>query len=107
VTCYLLHIMEDPDREAYRDADLKDVVGLMPRFFCAQAQPLSPLVASQSVKCMRRNAPCWKPTNGAVADDASRAERPGAETPGTAPGPGASPAPKKEEPPAGGNPYTF
>jgi hypothetical protein len=81
VTCYLLHIMEDPDREAYRDADLKDVVGLMPRFFC-------PLVASQSVKCMRRNAPCWKPTNGAVADDASRAS-------------------KKEEPPAGGNPYTF
>jgi hypothetical protein len=61
VTCYLLHIMEDPDREAYRDADLKDVVGLMPRFFCAQCDPLNPIVASEAVKCMRRNAPCWKP----------------------------------------------
>jgi hypothetical protein len=69
VTCYLLHIMEDPDRDAYRDPDLKDVVGLMPRFFCAQCQPLSPLVASDAVRCMRRSAPCWKPTDHASADE--------------------------------------
>jgi hypothetical protein len=61
VTCYLLHIMEDPDRDAYRDPDLKDAVGLMPRFFCAQCDPLNPLLASEAVKCMRRDAPCWKP----------------------------------------------
>jgi hypothetical protein len=69
VTCYLLHIMEDPDREAYRDQDLKDVVGLMPRFFCAQCQPLHPLLASEAVKCMRRNAPCWKPANQICAEN--------------------------------------
>lgn len=69
MTCYLLHIMEDPDRDAYRDPDLKDVVGLMPRFFCAQCEPLKPLLASESVKCMRRNAPCWKPP-GTICDDA-------------------------------------
>jgi hypothetical protein len=65
VTCYLLHIMEDPDRDAYRDTELKDVVGLMPRFFCAQCQPLKPLLSSQAVKCMRRNAPCWRPAEDA------------------------------------------
>jgi hypothetical protein len=68
VTCYLLHIMEDPDRDAYRDPDLKDVVGLMPRFFCAQCQPLKALIASNAVKCMRRSAPCWKPP-GTICDD--------------------------------------
>ncbi len=61
MTCYLLHIMEDPDQDAYRDPDLKDVIGHMPRFFCARRQPLDPLLASESVKCMRLNAPCWKP----------------------------------------------
>lgn len=69
MTCYLLHIMEDPDRDAYRDADLKDVVGLLPRFFCAQCDPLKPLVASEAVKCMRRSAPCWKPPGTVCADD--------------------------------------
>ena len=61
MTCYLLHIMEDPDRNAYRDPNLKDLVGEMPRFFCALKQPLAPLVASECVKCIRRSAPCWKP----------------------------------------------
>jgi hypothetical protein len=68
VTCYLLHIMEDPDRDAYRDPDLKDVVGLMPRFFCAQCQPLAALLASDAVKCMRRSAPCWKPADRICTD---------------------------------------
>jgi hypothetical protein len=87
VTCYLLHIMEDPDRDAYRDAALKDVVGLMPRFFCAQCQPLRPLLASEAVKCMRRSAPCWRPTDGS--------------DPGEAPPDGGRP------PQSGGDPYTF
>jgi hypothetical protein len=93
VTCYLLHIMEDPDRDAYRDAELKDVVGLMPRFFCAQCQPLQPLVSSQAVKCMRRNAPCWKPTDAPGADGS-----PGAGT-DQAGGAGGSAS--------GGGPHTF
>jgi hypothetical protein len=98
VTCYLLHIMEDPDRDAYRDADLKDVVGLMPRFFCAQCQPLRPLLSSQAVKCMRRNAPCWRP-----ADDRCSADGTG---PGQAQdgGPGGEPSGGES---SGGGPYTF
>ena len=94
MTCYLLHIMEDPDRDAYRDPDLKDVVGLMPRFFCAQCEPLKPLLASESVKCMRRNAPCWKPA-GTICDDNPVQSRP----------PG---GPSPEEPPADDSSrYTF
>lgn len=89
MTCYLLHIMEDPDRDAYRDADLKDVIGLMPRFFCAQCQPLRALLPSEAVKCMRRNAPCWKPADRICAEDAA------AQAPGGPPG-GQS-----------GSPYTF
>lgn len=91
MTCYLLHIMEDPDRDAYRDPDLKDVVGLMPRFFCAQCQPLEPLVASDAVKCMRRNAPCWR-SPGTICDAESQAEGPPG---GTTPASGDS------------SPYTF
>jgi hypothetical protein len=60
MTCYLLHIMEDPDRDAYRDPDLKDVVGLLPKFFCARCQPLEPLVVSEAMRCVRRAAPCWR-----------------------------------------------
>jgi len=85
VACYLLHIMEDPDRDAYRDPDLKDVVGLMPRFFCAQCNPLKPLLASEAVKCMRRSAPCWKPP-GTLCDDTPP------QSPGDAGGPSGAPA---------------
>jgi hypothetical protein len=81
VTCYLLHIMEDPDRDACRDPDLKDVVGLMPRFFCAQCQPLKPLMASQAVKCMRRDAPCWKPPGTICDEDLPQAGGPPGGTP--------------------------
>jgi hypothetical protein len=92
LTCYLLHIMEDPDRDAYRDPDLKDVVGLMPRFFCAQCQPLKALVASAAVKCMRRSAPCWKPA-GTICDE----------------GPSQTGGPSGATPAASGDssPYTF
>lgn len=60
--CYLLHTMEDPDRAAYRDPDLKDVVGIMPKFFCAHCQPIKPLLPSEALRCIERTAPCWKPT---------------------------------------------
>jgi hypothetical protein len=63
VTCYLLHIMEDPDRDAYRDPDLKDVVGQMPKFYCAHCQPLKQLLASEATRCLERDAPCWKPVD--------------------------------------------
>jgi hypothetical protein len=63
VTCYLLHIMEDPDRDAYRDPDLKDVVGQMPKFYCAHCQPLKQLMASEATRCLERDAPCWKPVD--------------------------------------------
>jgi hypothetical protein len=97
MTCYLLHIMEDPDRDAYRDADLKDVVGLMPRFFCAQCQPLQPLLSSQAVKCMRRNAPCWK-----AADDPGSVGSPGTGTDEASGSGGASGSGTPS-----GNPHTF
>ena len=61
MTCYALHIMEDPDRDAYRDPDLKDVIGLLPRLYCAVCDPLQPLLPSESLHCMDRDAPCWKP----------------------------------------------
>lgn len=60
MTCYLLHIMEDPDRDAYRDPDLKDVVGLLPKFYCARSQPLEQLVVSDATRCLRRDEPCWR-----------------------------------------------
>lgn len=94
MTCYLLHIMEDPDRDAYRDAALKDVVGLMPRLFCAQCQPLRPLLSSEAVKCMRRNAPCWRPADERCAEDG----------PGSGQGQAGGPA---DGSPSGGDPYTF
>ncbi|MDO8964888.1 MAG: hypothetical protein Q7W30_10425 [Coriobacteriia bacterium] len=71
MTCYLLHVMEDPDRDAYRDPDLKDVVGLMPKFFCAQCQPIRAIVASDAVRCMHRTGPCWKPADRVCADQES------------------------------------
>jgi hypothetical protein len=75
MTCYLLHIMEDPDRDAYRDPDLRDVVGMMPKAFCAQCQPLKPLLSSESLKCMQRNAPCWKAADLICADEPTDAVR--------------------------------
>lgn len=58
--CYLLHIIEQPDPGAYRDPDLKDVVGSLPQLFCAQCTPPRPLLASEGAKCLDREGPCWK-----------------------------------------------
>jgi hypothetical protein len=60
VTCYLLHVMQEPDRDAYADPDLRDLVGEMPKFFCARANPIEPLLPSHAVRCFARTAPCWR-----------------------------------------------
>jgi len=58
--CYLLHIVEQPDASPYDDPDLKDLVGSLPRFFCAQCQPPAMLKPGESVRCLDREEPCWK-----------------------------------------------
>ena len=61
MTCYLLHVMQEPDREAYADPDLKDLIGDMPKFFCARRNPILKLTPSEAVRCFSRDAPCWRP----------------------------------------------
>lgn len=61
--CYLMHMIEQPDATAYADQNLKDQVGELPRFFCAQCTPPRPLPPGESVRCLERDAPCWKPSD--------------------------------------------
>lgn len=61
--CYLLHMIEAPDRGAYADPDLKDLVGEWPQLFCAYCNPPRPLKPSESARCLDRDAPCWKPVH--------------------------------------------
>lgn len=61
VTCSLLHMIEAPDRNAYTDPDVKDLIGQMPQLFCAYCSPPKPLAPSESARCLERDAPCWKP----------------------------------------------
>lgn len=68
MTCFLLHMMEDPDRDAYRDRALLDVVGLMPRFYCAKCAPIRPLPASEAIRCTQVEEPCWKPPDQICPD---------------------------------------
>jgi hypothetical protein len=68
VTCYLLHIMQEPDRDSYADPDLKDVVGFMPKFFCAHCNPIKRLRPGEAVKCLNRDLPCWKPPDRICED---------------------------------------
>lgn len=70
MTCYLLHMIELPDRAPYADADLKDVIGEMPQLFCAHCTPPRPLMPSESARCLDRDAPCWKPAETICAPDA-------------------------------------
>ncbi len=67
MTCNLLHIIADPDPDPYSDPDVKDVVGHLPKFRCAQCAPLRPLTPSEAVKCLTRESPCWKP-KGRICD---------------------------------------
>jgi len=66
--CYLLHMIEQPDQAAYADPDLKDIVGTLPRLFCAQCNPPRALLPSESVRCLGREAPCWKQPGEVCAD---------------------------------------
>ena len=61
--CDLLHIVADPDPEPYADPAVKDVVGHLPKFKCAHCQPLKDLPASEAIKCLDREKPCWKPAD--------------------------------------------
>jgi len=61
--CYLLHMIEAPEPRPYDDPDLKDLVGELPRLFCAQCTPPRALGAGESVRCLEREAPCWKPAD--------------------------------------------
>lgn len=63
MSCYLLHVLEHPDPDPYRDEDLKDLVGSSPSFYCAHCQPLRHLAFGEAVKCIGREAPCWKPAD--------------------------------------------
>lgn len=69
--CYLLHMVEQPDTSAYEDADLKDLVGDLPRLFCALETPPRALRAGESVRCFECSQPCWE------VSVAARARMPG------------------------------
>lgn len=57
--CYLLHVLEQQDPRPYDDADVKDVVGTMPQFFCTRQQPIARLRPGEAIKCMGVAGPCW------------------------------------------------
>jgi hypothetical protein len=61
MACYLLHVVEQPDEDPYADQDVKDVVGQMPRFYCACFDPIERLVPSAATRCLARETPCWNP----------------------------------------------
>lgn len=61
--CYLLHMVEMPEAKPYDDPDLKDLVGEFPRLFCAHCNPPRGLRPSESVRCLDRDIPCWKPAD--------------------------------------------
>lgn len=58
--CFLLHTLEEPDRDAYRDPDVKDLVGVPPKFYCAQCTPPRSLLLSEATRCLDREGPCWQ-----------------------------------------------
>lgn len=63
MACYLLHMVEAPMADPYADPELKDLVGEFPQLFCAYCNPPRPLMPGDSVRCLDREAPCWKPTD--------------------------------------------
>jgi len=67
--CYLLHMIEQPDDRQYADPDVKDVVGTFPQFYCAHCDPAKRLRASEGVRCLDREAPCWKAPDRICTDD--------------------------------------
>lgn len=69
MTCYLLHIVEQPEPSPYDDPELKDLVGSYPRLFCTQCQPPAPLKPSESIRCLDRDEPCWRPPGSSACPD--------------------------------------
>jgi molybdenum cofactor biosynthesis enzyme MoaA len=66
--CHLLHVLEQQDQTPYEDPDVKDVIGIMPQFFCTHCNPIRRLRPSEAYKCMQREDPCWKPADRICAD---------------------------------------
>jgi hypothetical protein len=66
--CYLLHMVEMPEPRPYDDPDLKDLVGEFPRLFCAHCTPPRHLPPGESVRCLERETPCWKPADHICED---------------------------------------
>ena len=65
--CNMLHMVEIPDAQPYSDPELKDLVGEFPRLYCAHCAPPRELRPGESVRCLEREAPCWKPAD-AICD---------------------------------------
>lgn len=61
--CSLLHIVEQQDQRPYDDPDVKDVIGVMPQFFCTYCNPIKRLRPSEAMMCLQREEPCWKPAD--------------------------------------------
>jgi hypothetical protein len=61
-------MVEMPEDEPYGDPDLKDLVGQFPRLFCAHCNPPRGLKPSESVRCLDRDVPCWKPADTICPD---------------------------------------
>ncbi len=75
--CYLLHMMELPEGDPYRDTDLKDLVGKFPQLYCAQCSPPQHLQPSEAARCLDRSVPCWKPTDAVCTEPSSDQSRTG------------------------------
>ena len=69
--CYLLHMIEAPNTHVYDDPDVKDLVGEYPRLFCAQSNPPCELRPGHSVRCLQRDAPCWKSAEESGTDEST------------------------------------
>ena len=67
--CYLLHMVEMPEARPYDDPELKDLVGRFPQLFCAHCNPPRTLRPAESVRCLDRSVPCWKPEDGICGDE--------------------------------------
>jgi len=69
MSCPLLHTVEQPDPRPYDDPDLKDLVGSLPRFFCASQMPPRPLRPTEGVALPRLRVSCWMSDRVAVPQD--------------------------------------
>jgi len=61
-------MVEVPDPDPYSDSELKDLVGEYPRLYCAYCMPPKALRPGESVRCLDRETPCWKPADH-ICDD--------------------------------------